>query len=120
MNLESNLVSISALTLSVGSIGSGWLAKFKRLISLGIISTPVGAWLASWTVPLIATTDSFLSFLISSSISASTFLLGAVICTLPSLSLIITKMIPPKSRISCTQPMTMTSCPVKSGVTFLV
>ena len=78
-NLESSLVSIPALTFSVGSIGKGWLAKFKILISLGMISTPLGAFPASCTKPLIATTDSFLNSLNSSIIFSSTFLLGAVI-----------------------------------------
>ena len=77
-NLEFSLVSISAFTFSVGSIGRGWLARFKILTSVGMISTPLGAFPASWAVPLIATTDSFLKDLKSSRIFASTFLLGAV------------------------------------------
>ena len=46
-NLESSLVSIPAFTFSVGSIGKGWLAKFKSLTSFGMISTPFGAFPAS-------------------------------------------------------------------------
>ena len=116
-NLEFNLVSISAFTFSVGSIGNGCLAGLRIITSAGMISTPFGAFPASCTVPLIATTDSFLSALKSSKMLASTFLLGAVICTNPSLSLMITKMIPPKSLISCTQPIIRTSSPLISGFT---
>ena len=72
-------MSIPALTFSVGSIGKGWLAKFNSLISFGKTSTPFGALGASCTVPLIATTDSFLNSLNCSNMFSSTFLLGAVI-----------------------------------------
>ena len=115
MNLESNLVSISASTFSVVSNGRGNCETLITSMLLGIISTPLGAFADSCTVPVRVIIVSFLAARTSAIISSDNFLLGAVNCVIPFLSLINTNTIPPRSLISCTHPVTLTVSPASSG-----
>ena len=116
MNLESNLVSISALTFSVVSSGNGNLDSLNSLISIGMISTPPGALPDSCTLPLTAITDSFLSFLILQRVLVIFSLMEQLPVYTPSLSLRRTKIIPPRSLISWIHPMRTTSSSFMSGL----
>ena len=116
INLESRRVSMSAPTFSVTSIGRGDSASESMSTLSGIISYPFGAWFASFTTPVTRTTDSRFSLLPMSKRSGSVFFLTIVTCINPSRSRSTRKQIPPRSRISCTQPVTVTVSPPISGV----
>ncbi len=114
-NRESILVSSSAGTFSATSSGRGLSATLMTSRTSGTISRPPGAFSIALTFPWTLTTDSREMFRATSTTPSGTFFFGMVTWMMPVRSRIRKNVSPPRSRISCTQPII--SADSDSGVT---
>jgi hypothetical protein len=107
----SSRVAISAPTFPEGSSGSSVSASAMTSTSAGTISTPVGARSSSSTAPVTLTTDSRGASVPVSTRSSSISSFSNLTWIFPVVSRTMRNAMPPRSRISWTQPATVTSSP---------